>query len=324
LESQGFRIQRIDMQAQDTGFDLLARRADAVWAVEVKYYRTRREQASLLEAAARGLLTSSLKAGVRKAMLVVSCSLSLPLRAAIQERYGLTIHDRADLTEWAAKAPPLLDELEALLEIESPAPIDGQSRPKAPTAEEKDLPNEAPPEDHLGMNLCQRLRALKSGRSTWAAYERLCAEILRYLFPRDLLGWRKQQRTDDDLNRFDYVCRIKPTTDFWRFLIDHLNSRYVLFEFKNYAGQIKQGQILTTEKYLLERGLRRVAIIVTRKGAHRSAVSMVQGAMRENGKLMLVLDDHNLCKMLYMRQRGEDPSDLLFDLTDEFLLALPR
>jgi hypothetical protein len=98
----------------------------------------------------------------------------------------------------------------------------------------------------------------------------------------------------------------------------------VLFEFKNYTGRIKQGQILTTEKYLLEKGLRRVAIIVTRAGAHKDAITMTQGAMRENGKLMLIIDDAKMGNMLVMKERGEDPTDLLFDLTDEFLLSLPR
>ena len=51
---------------------------------------------------------------------------------------------------------------------------------------------------------------------------------------------------------------------------------------------------------------------------------MTQGAMREHGKLMLVVDDEQVCEMLHMKERGEDPSDLLFELADEFLLALPR
>lgn len=107
-------------------------------------------------------------------------------------------------------------------------------------------------------------------------------------------------------------------------MIDHLDSRYVLFEFKNYSEKIKQGQILTTEKYLFERALRRVAIIFTRAGADPHAMSMAQGAMREHGKLMLVVDDEKVYDMLHMKERGEDPTDHLFDLADEFLLSLPR
>jgi len=98
----------------------------------------------------------------------------------------------------------------------------------------------------------------------------------------------------------------------------------VIFEFKNYSGRIKQGQILTTEKYLLERGLRRAAIVMSRAGADPDAVKMTQGAMREHGKLMLILDDDQVCAMLHMKERGEDPTDRLFELADDFLLSLPR
>jgi hypothetical protein len=90
------------------------------------------------------------------------------------------------------------------------------------------------------------------------------------------------------------------------------------------VGQIKQGQVLTTEKYLFARGLRRAAIILSRKGADRGAIAMMQGAMREQGKLMLVLSDDDVCEMLHMKERGEDPSDYLFGLADDFLLSLPR
>ncbi|WP_038490995.1 hypothetical protein [Collimonas arenae] len=106
--------------------------------------------------------------------------------------------------------------------------------------------------------------------------------------------------------------------------MDHLHSRYILFEFKNYREKIKQGQILTTEKYLLEKGLRKVAIVLSRRGADENAFKMTQGAMRESGKLILVLDDDQVCNLLESRQRGDDPSDLLFDMADKFLLGLPR
>jgi hypothetical protein len=181
-----------------------------------------------------------------------------------------------------------------------------------------------PAEDIHGTELCTQLRAVKPGKKDWATYEGVCADVLRYLFPNDLQGWYKQKRTDDGLNRFDFVCRMHATTEYWHFLIVHLNSRYVVFEFKNYTQMIEQGQILTTEKYLLERGLRRVAIIFSRKGANKDAVRMTQGAMREHGKLMLVLNDDMICKMLHMKERGEDPTDFLFELADDFLLSLPR
>ena len=67
-----------------------------------------------------------------------------------------------------------------------------------------------------------------------------------------------------------------------------------------------------------------MAIILTRAGAEAHAIAMTQGAMREHGKLMLVVNDEKLCEMLHMKERGEDPTDCLFELADNFLLSLPR
>ena len=321
LVSNEFSIQ----PATSRAFDFIAALGNETWAVEVKYYRTARAQISLIEAAAAQLIERGIAAWAWKGMLVVSSSIPPGAREDLERRYGLLFVDRADLGNWASKDPALLDELAALLDgAPMVEPFDhGRSLAKTTSITDR-LPPSSPPIVTPGTDLCRELRALKSGRTTWAAYERLCNRILRYLFPNDLYGWHKQKRTEDGFSRFDYVCRINPDKEFWRFLVAHLNSRYVIFEFKNYGGQIKQGEILTTEKYLLEKGLRRVALIITRAGASKGAYSIIQGAMREHGKLMLVIDDDQVCKMLHMKDQGDDPTDLLFDVADDFLLSLPR
>jgi hypothetical protein len=323
LEANSFRISNYISPRSIGGFDFAGQMENENWAIEVKFYRTARAQASLVESAAARLAHRDSNAENWKGMLIVSSSIPPALRQALEEKYGLIFIDRSDLSIWTAANPALADELNSLLEIN---PSENTSREiYTPKLYSSARPRETvPPEDTGGTELCNELHKIARGRATWKAYEELCDRILRYLFPNDLLGWHKQQRTDDGLNRFDYVCRIRPSTEFWSFLIDHLNSRYILFEFKNYRPAIKQGQILTTEKYLLEKGLRRVAIIFTRAGADKNAVAMTQGAMREHGKLMLVVDDVKVCEMLHMKERGEDPTDCLFELTDNFLLALPR
>jgi len=320
LVSNGFEVHRLNLKT----FDFVAARHNETWAVEVKYYRTARAQIALIEAAATQLVNRGIIARAWKGMLVVSCSIPVGAREELERRYSVLFVDRADLVIWATKVPELLDELQSLLEgdIVGEAPVRG--RPPSTADQVSLLPKLALPRSTEGSDLCNELQALKRGRTTWLAYEKLCDRILRYLFAGDLHGWRKQLRTEDGFSRFDYVCRIKSDREFWRFLVEHLDSRYVLFEFKNHADQIKQGQVLTTEKYLLERGLRRVAILITRAGADKGAQSMIQGAMREHGKLMLVIDDEQVCEMLHMRENGADPTDLLFDVADEFLLSLPR
>jgi hypothetical protein len=324
LEANGFTVQDAGVGGRDVGFDFTGTLGNEVWAIEVKFYRTARAQVALLESAASRLASRGIIAGAWKGMLVVSCQIPSALRLAFEDRFSVTFVDRVDLLNWAAKVPALLDALNALLESDPATTPEATTRAPEPTKTSKRLPAAGPPEDTKGTELCRELKALKRGKATWSAYEDICDRILRYLFPNDLHGWHRQKRTDDGLNRFDYVCRIRPTTDFWQFLLHHLDSRYVLFEFKNYTGKIKQGQILTTEKYLLERGLRRVAIVISRAGAEVDAVKMTQGAMREHGKLMLIVDDEQVCEMLHMKERGEDPTDRLFELADDFLLSLPR
>lgn len=326
LESNGFSL--IPLAVADRGVDFLADFGNERWAIEVKYYRTVRAQGSLIESAAVRLTNSALAVGAKRGMLVVSCIVPPELRRMIEEQHGVELLDRVDLRSWGSNHPALVEELDALVEA-NPSEVQAEPDPARKRSnwdwqKLRLLSENVRPSDTRGTQLCRTLSSVSRGKVAWAQYERVCADILKYLFPNDLHGWHKQQRTDDGLNRFDFVCRVRPTTEFWKFVIDHIDSRYILFEFKNYVGKIKQGQILTTEKYLLERGLRRFAIIFTRTGAEKNAVLMAQGAMREHGKLMLIVNDAQVCTMLHMKEKGEDPTDFLFELADEFLLKLPR
>lgn len=324
LEANNFRIQRNSIRG-DRGFDLLAELQNEQWAIEIKYYRTARAQPSLIDAAALRVASNGVAALAHKGMLIVSCILTAELREAFEKKFSITFVDQLDLRAWCKAYPELAGELDALLEVSPSEPLVTRVTRDDPTLNSRDL--KAPlseSRDTKGTELCRELRNIGKGKVSWAKYEKVCEKILKYLFPNDLHGWHSQKRTDDGLNRYDFVCRVRPTTEFWRFVIDHLDSRYVLFEFKNYSGKIKQGQILTTEKYLLERGLRRVAIIMTRVGADTDAMKMTQGAMREHGKMMLIVNDDRICEMLHMKERGEDPTDCLFEIADNFLLTLPR
>lgn len=323
LQRRGFEVSTHPIQG-DGGFDLVAQKNRQKWAVEVKYYRTGRAQPSLIQAALLRVVIASTPEEFQHGMLVVSATVPEDLKSAMEKRHGVTIVDRGILRSWVADHVDLSDQLEALVEsTTTQGSRDERSYfnlelvPKRDTVRDSDRTK-------LGASLCQELRALPKGKSTWKKYEDLCERILKFLFPKDLHGWHKQKRTDDGLHRYDFVCRIHPSTDFWQFVISDLNSRYALFEFKNYTSKISQGQVLTTEKYLLERGLRRMALIFTRIGADENAKKMVQGAMRENGKFMLILDDEIVCEMLHHRDGGGDPSDILFERADDFLLTLPR
>lgn len=316
LEANNFQIMP-NLTRGERGFDFCGQFGGESWAIEVKYYRTARVRPSLIETAAARVINNGIGRQTDKGMLVVSSYLPSDIRLFLEDKYKIVFVDQIDLRNFASAKPSLIDELDALLEL-GPEFVEKKSSNKPALRNSSVKLSEAsnPQVDRKGTDLCEELKSLKTGKSTWSKYEDICERILKYLFPNDLQGWHKQKSTDDGANRYDFVCRVRPNTEYWRFLVDHLNSRYVIFEFKNYSEKIKQGQVLTTEKYLLERGLRKVAIIFTRLGADRNATSMMQGAMREHGKLILALNDESVCKMLHMKEQGEDPTDFLFELTD--------
>lgn len=325
LEANEFQIIK-DSFNKDKEFDLIATLGNQRWAIEIKHYRTARAQPSLIDSAAARLASNAVAVHIEKGILVVSSVLPADLRESLEKKFGIVVVDQVDLRIWCISQPKLSDELDTLLECSpsEPLPTRYGALDKSPLSERSHIEEAVQRQDTKGTELCHELRGISKGRPSWLQYEMVCEKILKYLFGNDLQGWHSQKRTDDGLNRYDYICRARPTTEFWNFAIDHLDSRYVLFEFKNYTGKIKQGQILTTEKYLLERGFRRLAIIMTRVGADQNALAMAQGAMREQGKLMLILNDDIVCRMLHMKENGDDPSDYLFDIADDFLMKLPR
>ena len=120
------------------------------------------------------------------------------------------------------------------------------------------------------------------------------------MFSENLDLWDKQQVTSDGLNIYDLICKIKNNSDneFFSTLENHFNSRYIIFEFKNYSKCISQREIYTTEKYLYETSLRNSAIIITRKGINNNGNKVIDGLLRSNKKLIIVLTDDDIKTMI--------------------------
>lgn len=170
------------------------------------------------------------------------------------------------------------------------------------------------------------LQSIGTGNNYFKAYQDFCLENLKYLFLDILSLWEEQQRTDDGLNIFDLICKIKNgvTDDFFTTLENYFKSKYILFEFKNYSEKISQYEVCTTEKYLYGTALRKVAIIFTRKGISDNGKKMIKGILRETGKLILVLDDEDLKNMIEMKKNGENPTRILTDKLDFLLTHLEK
>ena len=180
--------------------------------------------------------------------------------------------------------------------------------------------------DNYTHSLIREMELCEAGRPMARSYEILCRKLLENIFSEDLALWREQQKSNKDLYRFDLLCRIKDGNQktFWSILERYFNSKYVLFEFKNYTDPITQKEIYTTEKYLYSKALRSVGILISAHGYDENARWAAKGCLRENGKLIMLLETKDLIEMNRMKSDLEDPSSYLLDKLDELLLALEK
>lgn len=191
--------------------------------------------------------------------------------------------------------------------------------------------------------LIEKLNTHGKGKDDGLArkYEKLCIQIIDILFKTHFYGWN-QTNLKENIKKFtqkpiknkdatfqkrDLIVPIKyhqGLPDFWKFIYTTLNNRYITFEFKNYKKPITQNEIFTTEKYLYLKALRSVAIIFTREGVDPNGEFAIHGAIRENGKFILVLNDNDIIEMLKISRDGGDATDYLFNKIDELLIGLSK
>lgn len=171
-----------------------------------------------------------------------------------------------------------------------------------------------------------RLETIIAGNKNAQQYEKFCVDILKYLFNDTLSLWEEQQKSNDDLFRFDLICKIKNNIndEFFNTIENYFSSKYIIFEFKNYVEKITQKEVYTTEKYLYKTALRTVAILLTRNGVDKNGIKAIKGTLRENGKLIIVLDDSDIKQMIYAKEHGEDYIEILINKLDKMLVSLEK
>jgi hypothetical protein len=175
-----------------------------------------------------------------------------------------------------------------------------------------------------GEQLYQELQLVQPGKGDWSKYEQVGERIVRYLFAPHLKRFQPQSKTDDELHRRDLICQIALQKGFWQVLTQEFHTLFPVFEFKNYTRPIKPREIETTERYLLKSARRMTAIILSRKGAGDNALQATRGALREQDKLILVLDDGHVEQMLIERDQGGDPAEIMFGIFADLSMTLSR
>ena len=165
-----------------------------------------------------------------------------------------------------------------------------------------------------------RLRASKAGHGGWSEFENACTEALTYLFVPPLAKPIIQPRSYSGIDRRDAIFpnRCHDGGSNWAHLYKELDARMILFEFKNYdASEIGKDEVNQTRNYL-SKPMGRLAVLCTNKPPERQAHIKRNTIYSEDKKVILFITTTDLIEMIAIKERGDDPSDLILDLVELF------
>lgn len=305
--------------------NIIAQKDGLIYFIEVKTYRSMFNDRQVVWHAINQINTykSILENPYRNSRfgIILMCDIDESTKEEAAKEYGIFIWDIKNLLYLCRECIELSDILEQIapyalngIKPVPPVKVDSSVKFKAPVVTEKSYEAE----------LIEKIKNCKTGRTKKAdiEYEKICAEILSYLFKNEFSQFSEQHTTSDDMFRMDIICGLKGTTAFWKFLIKFYNTKFVVFECKNYSHKIEQNLIYVTDKYLFNPVLRNVAFILSRKGFNNNAQKAALGILKEQGKLILDITDTDLETMINAKAEGKEPSDFLLDKVEKLLMGI--
>lgn len=174
----------------------------------------------------------------------------------------------------------------------------------------------------IDAELRRRLAECPAGRVGWKEFEDVCIETLRYLFVPPLNDPIIQPRSYSGIDRRDAVFpnRNIEINNNWGQLYKELHARMILFEFKNYEREeIGKDETNQTRNYM-KKTMGKLGILCCNRKPNEAAHIKRNSIFNEEEKVILFITIDHLKEMILIKERGEDPSDLIMDLVEEFYL----
>jgi len=174
----------------------------------------------------------------------------------------------------------------------------------------------------IASDLRQRLDNCPPGISGWRQFEDLCIETLTYLFVPPLTKPIIQPRSYSGIDRRDaaFPNRNLAKRNNWGHLYQELRARVVLFEFKNYdKDEVGKEEVNQLSDYMTK-PMGRLAIMCCNRPPNDAAHTKRNTIFSQHDKVVLFLNVAHLKEMILIKERGDDPSDLIMDLLEQFYL----
>jgi Fe-S cluster biosynthesis and repair protein YggX len=243
-----------------------------------------------------------------KGLLVLSSEISQELKSSLRQQSHIDVWDGKDVRMMLSQHPDISNTFQSL-----------QTSRQSFISQVAFLTG---PPTNRASELCSEMRKLPCGAGHWKDYERICTEILTYVFSPDLAAPEIQSRSDDGLDIIDAIFPIRSNAAPWSIVRAEYRTRFAVAEFKNYCGPIGQRQVESIAQYLWDKAHRTFGILVSRKNASQSATAQRRRQWLESSKMIVLLSDDDLCEMLNMKESGGQPFDIIDSQLEDFLRTL--
>ena len=171
--------------------------------------------------------------------------------------------------------------------------------------------------------LLHRLRGIEPGRAGWSAYEKLCEDLLNFLFVPPLNPAIPQCRDGHNANRRDYILpNYALGGGFWQFMRDHYDAHYVVAEVKNLNVRLRKQEILQVANYLNPHGTGLFALVLARREPDETARWICREQWVQHNKLIVGIHDDDVFQMVETKLSGNDPAELVRQKIEDFRLGI--
>lgn len=317
-----FKFSNIQLESIHRNFrtDIEADYNNKHYIFELKMYRTKYASSTLIEHAAYIFLGMTKKIKIENCypVMVVTCKVDKELKQKIFNETNVEIWDIANLLSLCSNFQILMQKLSLYI----PFPI-FDIIPEETLLYGNDKSTTASLNYESQYKKFEDLFSkCKPGKEDNTKYEEICTDVIKYLFETEFFQMSNQHKTGDSLFRMDMICSLKGTTEFWKFLMQFFNTKFVVFEYKNYVEKISQNLVFVTSKYLYPSALRNVAFIVSRNGIDSNAEVVVNAKIKNEKTLIVSLTDNDLLIMVALKDEGKEPSDYLLEKVENMLMSL--
>lgn len=160
--------------------------------------------------------------------------------------------------------------------------------------------------------LIEKLKDCPPGIENWNLYQGTVREILEETLVPPLAPSSEESGTETGAQRRDIILPIPyDTSHFWNWIRISHSSIGVIVDTKNYSDELPGNQVVVFSKYLGERRIGLFGIIATRMGFDENARKEQARLWRDEGKMIVCLNDEDLKRMIALKEAGETPEIII-------------